>query len=336
MYPSRQQVKNRYLSHLDDPAGNIFGDPPGWPATNVIPSLFQESFGEAYDCLYQSYLFNQVPRITLIQFVTLAPGTTSITPTEMGINDFGDFEVLSERTFGSSDTFKDMTASDRLPQRLQGDRLIDFVWRNNTFYFVGSTQVIELQLQYDSSGEAPTDDATVIAVDSSLNFLANYAAGVAGGPKGYDDIAKRCMRFAVGPRYDEGVIGGDLYRLIQPLVRSRQAVQVAPKPYGSWRRRMGRRWAVPFVAAQQGTTGGGANNIPIQYSSTAGTIVGVIDGVNAVFWLSTGVQAITQVARNGQVLNQNADYTLLSNQVTFIGVQIPQPGDVITAEAYLA
>ena len=37
-----------------------------------------------------------------------------------------------------------------------------------------------------------------------------------------------------------------------------------------------------------GTTGGGATNVPVQFSTSNGTITGVIDGVNCVFWLTIG------------------------------------------------
>lgn len=321
-YPTRGDVKARFQNRLDDPGGNVFSE-----------AVFAPAFGEAYDALFQAFLVNQVPRIELIVTKTIPAGTTEITPAGLGITDWGDYIYLSERAAGSSDDFKDLVSVDRLWQRPQTDRLVEFNYRNDTFYFVGSTNSVELQVKYDSSGSAPDDDDTVITVDGSLTFLSNYAVGVAGDRKGYDEIAAKCMLLAVGPRYDQGVIGGELYRIVQNRVRSRQKVQIAPKPYSSRRRLIGRR-AVPYVAAQWGTTGGTTPN-PVQFSSATApaTIVGTLDGTNKIFFLSVGVKSAI-VYLNGVLQTQNLDYTRLNNQITF--TLAPNPGDIITAEAFPA
>jgi hypothetical protein len=323
MYPTRGQIKTRFQALLDDPAGSVFTE-----------AVFAEAFGEAYDAIFTAFLTNQVPRIELIKSVVVPALTTSLTPAAMGISDFGDYIYLSERTYGSTDEYRDLGSVDRLPQRPMTDHLLEYNYRNDTFYFVGATAVIDLQVKYDTSGTAPTDDATQIAIDGSLTFLSNYAAGVAGGRKGYDATAARCLALAVGPKYDEGTLGGELFRITQARVRSRQKVQIAPKPYSSTRRLMVRR-TVPYVAAQQGATGGGAQNVPIQFSTSNGTIVGALDGVNRVFYLVIGVTSAI-VYWNGVLQTQNLDYTRVNNQITFIGANGPQAGDVITAEAYPA
>jgi hypothetical protein len=322
MYPTRAQIKTRFQSLLDDPSGAVF--------TEVV---FAEAFGEAYDALYTAFLTNQCPRIELLTLVTVPALTTALTPEQMGINDFGDFIYLSERIYGSQDQYRDLNPVDRLSQRPMSDRLLEYNYRNDTFYFIGSTNTIDLQVKYDTSGEAPTGDGTAITVDGSLTFLSNYAAGVAGGRKGYDQVAQRCMSLAVGPKYDAGTIGGELFRIIQSRVRSRQKVQIAPKPFSAVRRLLVRR-GVPYVAAQQGTTGGGAINVPIQFSTQTGTIVGTLDGVNRVFYLSIGVTSAL-IYWNGVLQTAYLDYTRVNNQITFISGP-PQAGDIITAEAYPA
>jgi hypothetical protein len=262
------QVKTRFQNLLDDPSGQVFSD-----------AVFTEAFGEAYDALFTAFLTNQCPRIELLATVTVPPATISLTPAQMSIDDLGDYIYLAERLYGSTGGYDDLAPVDRLPVRAMADRLLEFNWRNDTFYFVGATNTIDLQVKYDTSGEAPTDDATQILVDGSLTFLANYSVGVAGGRKGYDEVAQRCMSLAVGPKYDLGTVGGELFRLVQVRVRSRQKVQIAAKPFSAFRRLAGRR-AIPYVAAQQGTTGG-PQNLPVQFSSTNGTIVGSIDGTRS-------------------------------------------------------
>ena len=333
MFPTRLQVKQHFWSLLDDPSGVVFTDAA---TINNGPSLFQSAFSEAYDVLFNAFLNQQVSRVEqVVQGIIVPPSPIpfSLTPAAMGIADFADWDWLAERLAGSTDKFIDLYDSDRLTQRGVIDRLLETVFQNGAFQFAGCTTPRELQMKYVASGEAPTADGTAIGIDSCLNFLANYAVGVAGGRKGYEDIASRCMNFAVGPKFHLGSIGGELFRLTQPLVRSRQNVVVAHKPYTTTRRIGIRRRGIPYVSAQQGTTGGGAQHVPIQYATSAGTIVGSIDGVNTVFYIIVGVLSFT-LYKNGVYQTLGVDYTAVNNQITFLAASIPQSGDVITAEAY--
>jgi hypothetical protein len=331
MLPTRLSVKNKFLTLLDDPSGVLFTD---LPTTLGGPSLFQNAFSEAYNALWTAFLAHQCPRIELIAYVTVPAGVTSLTPAQMGIADFGDFIYLSERSYGSQEKYADLNSVDRLTQRLPSDRLIEFNYRNDTFYFIGATTIRDLQIKYDTSGEAPTVDGTAIGVDSCEDFLANYAAGKAAYWKGYDELSQAYLGFAVGPKYNMGYIGGELFRLIQPRVRSRQHVQMAPKPYSTTRRIVNRR-AIPYVASQIGTTGG-TQNPPIQFSSADGTIVGPVDGVNNVFWLSVGGVTSMQVYVNGTLQIVGANYTSVNNQITFLAGSTPLTGNIITATVYLS
>ena len=333
-FPTRLQVKQLFLQVADDPLGQAFTDVAN-PTTGAV-SVFQAGFSQAFDLLFSNSLNQQVPRVELVVdgiIVPPSPVPFSLTPAAMGLPNFADFEWVSERQAGSNDKFLDMWDEDRLTQRAPTDRLLEYVYQNNAFQFVGCTTVRELQIKYVESGVAPTDDNAVISFDNSLNFLANYSFGVVGGNKGYDEIANRCRSFAVGPKFDLGSIGGELFRLMQPLVRSRQNVQVAHKPYTTQRRIMGRWRGTPYVAAMFGTTGGGSQNVPIQFSSANGTIVGNIDGINTVFWLTLGVQGFS-LFRNGILQTLNSDYTAINNQITFNVGSVPQPGDILTSEAY--
>lgn len=332
MYPTRGQILSLWQTLLDDPNGRVFND---IQPSNGNPSLFQQSFQQAYNALYSACLNYEIPRITdIISGIAVPPGTTQLTPAQMGIQDFGQYEYLTERLYGSQNKYLDLTALDRLPQRAQTDRLKEFVWRNDTFYFVGATSLIDLKIEYETTGEAPTSNTATLLIDSCDNFLAWFAAGVAGPLKGRDELGVKYMLMAVGPKYDWGQIGGELYRLIQPKVRQRQKVQIAHKPYTAQRRLMV-RMPVPYVAAQQGTTGGGAQNVPIQFSTTAGNIVGAIDGVNAVFWLSAGGVTYLSVYLNGVLQTAGTDYNSVNNQITFTPANIPTIGSIITAEAFL-
>jgi hypothetical protein len=234
MNPTRGQVKTRFQQILDDPLGLVFDE-----------TVFAPAFGEAFDALMNAFLQYQVPAIELVAHYTVPAGTTSLTPAQMGITDFGDYIYLAERG-DSADKYRPITPVDDVPQRDQGAYLLEANFSNGTFYFVGATGDVDIEIKYDASGTAPTSDATVIQVDGSLTFLSNYAVGVAGPRKGYDEVAARARLAAVGPRYDVGTIGGELFRLIQPRVRSRQKIPFAPKRFSAGAR-TGSRRAVPYA-----------------------------------------------------------------------------------------
>jgi hypothetical protein len=322
VYPTRGSIKQQFQNLLDDPTGAVFDE-----------TVFAPAFNEAYEALFTAFLTNQCPRIELLTHVMVPAFTYSMTPQDMGVSDWGDYIYLSERRWGSADQFIDLTAANRLTQRQPADRLIEFNYRDDTFFFIGATQPVELEVKYDTSGTAPSGDSIQIRVDGCSPFLSNYSAGVAGGRKGYPEIAARCMSLAVGPKYDMGTIGGELFRIIQHRVRSRQKIQIAPKPYSASRRMIVRR-AIPYVAAQMGTTGGGSTNVPIEFSTATGSIIGPVNGSNAVFWVNAGDVRRMVVIRNGLGLTDGLDYHAVSNQITFLPGKIPQTGDTITAEVY--
>lgn len=243
MNPSRGQVKARFQSMLDDPSGQVFTE-----------AVFAPAFGEAWDALYNGFAQFQVPAIDLIAYFTLPAYAPQVTPADMGFSDFSDFESVWERTAGTTGKFRQLNPVVMLPQRNEpGDHLGVFVWRNDTFYFNPSRNSIQLEIGYRTSGAAPTADATIIRVDNALTFLSNYAAGIAGMRKGYNEIAAQYMTRAVGQRYDAGSTGGELFRLIQTRVRTMQKIPLA-QPRFSASRRFPRTHAIPYVEAQPGTT----------------------------------------------------------------------------------
>jgi hypothetical protein len=302
--------------------------------------VFQVGLNEAYDVLYAEFLKAQAPRIEIQVEITIPAGTTQLTPAQMGISDFGDFVWLSERVLGSNDKYIDLEPVDRLAQRPPFTLLKQFNYRDGTFFFIGATNNIDMLVRYDTSGQAPVSDGTKpscnaqITVDSSQNFLANYTVSVIGPRKGYDEIAADCRNLAMGSRYNsDAIIGGQLYSLLSPLVRSRQNVQVAPKPFTA-ARRLGLFWATPYIAAQQGATGGGSQNVPVQFSSTNGGIIGAIDGINNTFVVNAAVLSMSVYVNQGLQV-QGVDYVPTNNQMVFNPASIPQPGSSITAQCYL-
>lgn len=320
MISTLAQVKTRVLDLLDDPNSATFSD------AIVLPAV-----GEALDALQSGFVFFEIPKSKVVVTYTLPQGTTSLSPATMGITDMGEVIELRERRSGSTDRFTHVYECDDLPQRPQVEILADWEWRGDSFWFVGATQARELWLSYFTTIEQPTAlDTTPTGVDGALSFLSLYAAGVAGPRKGYDELAAAYMQRAVGNRYDQGIIGGALFFLLQPMVRSRQRVQVAPRPYSVIRRRLMPSRHV-YIAANAPAGGGTA---PQQFSTSNGTLTGTIDGVNAVFFLPFAISAAT-VYRSGVLMTQPTDVIFGANVITFQPGQIPTVGDIITVEGWV-
>lgn len=314
------QVSARALARLDDPNQATFKD------AILLPGI-----QEAVDALYGAFVFYEIPRSKVVVTYTLPALTTSVTPAEMGIADLGEVIELRERRNGSTDRYLHVHEVDDLSQRDAGDSLGEWEWRGDSFYFIGATVARDLWLSYFSTTTeaAAYDGSTSTGVDGALNFLSLYTVGAVGGRKGYNEIAEECMRKAVGSRYDDGVIGGELFRLIQPMVRSRQRVQVAPKPYSVIRRTTTRR--APYIAAQQPA---GSGMAPVQFTYAGGDITGTLDGSNATFYLSYPVTSAV-VVLNGATLSPTLHYTHGANVITFIAPYIPQPGADILVQGWV-
>ena len=90
-----------------------------------------------------------------------------------------------------------------------------------------------------------------------------------------------------------------------------------------------------------------AINAPLQFTSANGSIAGALDGVNNVFTLVTGYLVTgIMVWWNGGFLSEGQDFnwTCLENSsagpwittITTNGGNYPQPGDMLTAQAFYA
>ena len=319
------QVKTRTLALLDDPTQGTFTDP-----------VFAEGFDEAWDALYSAFLQCQIPFIENIVTYILPANTTSFSPLDAGIQGFGELVELEERTPNVGERFVHVWEKDKLSQRDPGANLLEFVWRLDRFETLGSTEDREIRITYwDTSASFPATGS--VGVDGAITFLSKYAAAAIGPRKGYDELADKYKTEAVGSRYDDGILGGALYRLVQPMVRSRQRVPTAVKPYSVVRRRWQKRQ--PYIAANNtAATGGGTVDIEmksLEFSSIDGTISGTINGSNTAFTLSQTVTAV-RVHLNGVRLTQLFDYTFDGTTgITFTQASPPKAGDIITADGFV-
>jgi hypothetical protein len=311
------QVNTRVLALLDDPAGATF-----------TPPILTEGFVEAWDAMRSAMLQYQVPLITAISTGDVGVSQTVFFPGAAGIGGFGELVELEERRSGSTDHYQTVYEVDELPQRDPGEVLGEFVWRQDGFHFVGATTMRQIRITYWDTGQAPASGST--GVDGALTFLSKYEAAVVAPRKGYDELGARYMQQAVGVRYEEGIIGGALFRLIQPMVRSRQRVQVAPVPYTLvGRQRHLRR--TPYIAANQPFGGG---NMPAIFKLSDGSISGQPDGVNTIYYLAYPVTRVI-VHLNGVALTQGSHFTHGANVITFLPPYAPHHGAELMIQGWL-
>lgn len=322
MISTFEDVRTRARHLLDDANGDVFTD-----------AIFTQAFGEAWDVAREACNVYQIPLSKKSTTYTLPASTTSLTPATAGITGLGELIELEERLSGSSDNYSHVEEVDKLPQYSQTDELRFFVWEEDSFKFIGANVARQLRITWYDMPAAPTTGS--IGVDGLHTFLALYSAGVMGPRKGYDDIGDRCMMRAVGPSFSQNIIGGALFRFIQPMVRARQHVQVAPRPFRAGARRRYLR-NVPHVAAQLPVSGG--TTIPAQFTSAGAvpTITGTMNGINDTFVLSYPVTTIV-LYRNGSLLTGNGvDYTHAANTITFSAdAAKPVSGDILTALGYI-
>lgn len=93
------------------------------------------------------------------------------------------------------------------------------------------------------------------------------------------------------------------------------------------------------VGRQLGNSAGGETLLTVTSNSSVGPLVqgetptGNRDGTNAVFSLAVApVPGTVTITRNGLRQAQGVDYTLTSNQITFVPGAIPQEGEILLAD----
>lgn len=119
----------------------------------------------------------------------------------------------------SAEKFRSVTEVEDLTDRAPVDRLAEFDFDNDTFYFVGATTARQLRITYLMSGTPPVTGS--VGVEGSLNFLAARMAGLAGPPKGNRSADVMNVQ-ALGPNRDGS--GGFLWDLINPMVKQGQSI----------------------------------------------------------------------------------------------------------------
>lgn len=209
-------IKERAANHLGDPTGDKFSN-------NRLTPFFESAWEE----LYEHILASQLQYVEIQHPYTLPANTKILTPETAGISNLAGIKYIEERpeNSASSEKYIEMDRVERLSQRDPDVlRLYQYRWSNNTLYFIGCTNGVDLRINYFASAVAPTKDNTLCEFDGAQNWLSWRLAAIAGPPMGHTE----------GPRL-EGEANKALDRWIDPKVRAQQVMQVQPKAFHAGR-----------------------------------------------------------------------------------------------------
>jgi len=243
MNPTVEQVLDQAAFHLGDANGRTF-------THDKLTPGFKSAFQEIIDHL----LIYQIPTIEYVTLYTLAANTASLSPGVLTgspsvalISNFGELIKLEEKPSGSNEDYTEVVACGELPQTDPQDKLYQYKWRGDTFYFVAANRALDLRITYYGSGDAPTTGS--VGIDNSLNFLAKRTAAIYGKTAGMIEVASDLDKEARGPALDGS--GGDLHRLLQPMVRARNKIRIQMPAYrAGGGAAVSSRGGVPYLASE--------------------------------------------------------------------------------------
>ncbi len=189
----------------------------------------------AYEEMESVFKTHQLPDVKVVGTPkTVTSSDVSIDPVAAGWTNFGDIELLEERSTGSTDAYTPMRLVDILSQRDPTDKIREYTHNQGLIQFVSPTGSVDVRAHYFTSGNGSTlSTGSTILVDDCLNFLAAAAAASAGGPKGYTQEAQDARNKAYGPNNPNplAILGGYLQALVESKLRVEQQAPVSPSRY---------------------------------------------------------------------------------------------------------
>ncbi len=216
------------ISEVNTLVAQLLGD----PLVEVFDAATQQPFiGIAYRELWDLMMNWDLQKTNRQAYVTIPANTSSMTPTAMGISDFGEPDELWERG-SAAEGWRPMQSTDFIIDTTPKPTIAMWAWENDTFYFVPATGVRYLRIAYSTSGTCPTSGS--VGIDNSLNFLAVRAASFLASRNGNPAEGERLKREALGPTGEADGSGGILRSLVLPMLREKQN---RPKRPGPFRRR---------------------------------------------------------------------------------------------------
>jgi hypothetical protein len=144
----------------------------------------------------------------------------------------------------SGDKFRDVVKSEQLDSIALNDRVYLYTWENEALLLTPATTARQLRVGYLASGDPPTNTATVIGIDDSIDFLSTYTAALAARSRGMGR-AESLIEEALGPGRQEDASGGLLGSFLTTAVKQYQRIPAEQRrrlPFRSRRPRTGLWW----------------------------------------------------------------------------------------------
>ena len=153
-------------------------------------------------------------------------GVTVLDPNTLTLNGCvatGTYTSGGTATRGGGQFFP-MDARDRFDDLGANASGYEYTWIGDVFGFRVSAAPLELRITYSASGNPPTNTATTIGIDDSLDFLSTYAAGLAIASRGGRDLANELQIRAIGREKNEENPGGLLLSFLRNEVKRVQRI----------------------------------------------------------------------------------------------------------------
>jgi hypothetical protein len=167
--------------------------------------------------------------ITIAEAVVVIPGVAA------GVKDLGAFVApggvlaslaaplgIREKVAGTDDSnYFEVTRVGELPSRVADDFLRQFEWRGGNVYFIGATQVLDLEVRFEQIWPAIKDPNNALGAVGIANILGFWTAGL---------MATAMREATLGAQYIAEA-RHQLFRWVQRQTMDSQMIRRRPRPF---------------------------------------------------------------------------------------------------------
>lgn len=158
---------------LIDPSGTVFKDSVLVAIVNLAQrrvhmSLASVGAGQGF---FLTNTATDIP-ITAVTQTTLDWTSASPLPNDLIVP----LKLWEKPTGSTDDNYVEMTKVERLAQRTQDDRLIEWWWENNQIQFIGSTAARTIRMEYNMMLPKVSDLSVALPIPAEADALVFYTA----------------------------------------------------------------------------------------------------------------------------------------------------------------
>lgn len=228
--PANTSVLVPSTAGITDLAQPILIGERGGLTTSVVFGASQVATGLSITATAHLFVMGDVVTLNLLGGLKGAEGAFGVTVVNANTFIANGVIVTGTYTSGgvaarSDNYFYEVTIGTMIPvvrRSSDNDRIVNVAWREGKLWFPVCDEDRQIQISYYSSADVPVGINDLITVDDSLDFIATYAASIAALANGADTLGGTLRVSAAGPRFDEGITGGQLFALMQSGVRELQ------------------------------------------------------------------------------------------------------------------